>query len=548
MLVMRGVRGLLPSLPPERQEEAIDRLELVASLPNVEGENALFERRLDTLEVDLIVLNLTESAMIKRSLDRFPLTYLKVMETATHAIYLFNRDTESLLEAVGRAQLAFARGDQEAACEQFTATLQQYPQSPLAAAGSGLCQELNGEVTSARQSYRAAMDGLREPTWQMDWPTAMTPWLAGDTGLATELSENIRLHTLEFLQARSYLLDQHDQISQLTESIWVSGWPRPAIIQSAGTLETLETGVPPGTTLRLYVLAEAPTVQEIEEEDEVVISIMLETSDGVNPGPSKWLQMDTERAIDIEMPEKATGRLWLTVYSKNQSARATWFGWHPSLPEVTEAASVQIAPSETALDLGNWIEANVRKYTNHRLDIQRATELAQAVLSHAGNELAWALSLQNLVRNSGLGSGDLAGWNAIGLTPDINFRIEHRQDFGYDWAGVVHSSGRGYQGGWCQTLTVEPGQDYLYLVEAQADLAPDSKAPIVYWDYQRFGQFRSTTGFNLLESTDWSFFWRAVHVPAGVRTLSVCPALLTNAGTVRFDNVWFIPLKSFIIP
>jgi len=547
VLVMRGIRGLLPSLPPERQEEGIERLALVASLPNVEAESALFERRLDTLDVDLIVLNLKESAEAKRSLDRFPLTYLKVMETATHAIYLFNRDTESLLGAMGRAQLAFARGDQAAACEQFPATLQQYPQSPLAAAGVGLCQELDGDVASALQSYQTAMEGLREDNWKATWPAEIAPWTANDSKLATELSEGAQKDSLEFVLERLRHLQQQNSHTDDFDVIWIGGWPHAAIVQPAETLRVLETNIQPGSTFRLYALVEATGEQaeeDTKEETEVAISIMQETDNGLEPGAFGWLRVDTLDFMDIKAPETASGRLWLTVHSQNKNSKVTWFGWRSLSPEEVSP----LAANETARGLSKWLSKQAPLYWGYRLDTFRTKELAQALLSDSDKTLRPSLIPQNLVNNPGLHDGEAAGWNRIGVTPDTSFSIEHRLASVGNWVAVQRSDGQGYQGGWCQTILVEPGEDYLYLVEAQADLVSGGKASIAYWDYQRFGQFRSTTGFNLLESTDWTFFWKAVHVPAGVRTISVCPALLTNAGTVRFDNIWFIPLKSLIIP
>lgn len=177
----------------------------------------------------------------------------------------------------------------------------------------------------------------------------------------------------------------------------------------------------------------------------------------------------------------------------------------------------------------------------------RSAPYAMRILEQIESDGQSALSARNLVQNSSMDPQPDASsdWSRFAASDEVRMESERRSDENDDWMAVVEGTGEGYLGGWCQTVTVQPGREYAYFFQAEANLAAASKVSLAYWDYQRLGKIHSDAALVLRESIAWTNVCGIVRVPAFARRIAVCPALLTNPGAVRFDNVWFIPLDAF---
>lgn len=325
-------------------------------------------------------------------------------------------------------------------------------------------------------------------------------------------------------------------LSQSEGKLWVIGLPEVLVLLETSTPSPY-VFVGPGITNLIEMTwpgGFAGWIGEIEQFDPDVIT---------------WGQADAENRVS-DMSDLAKTQLeeWLApryskvreggwlIYVRNDVLSAYLESSQQDIYGLETGVSSTNTLSETALKLGEWISRN------SYVDSRRAADIALALLGASGTSEVDMLRSLDLVGNPEFDDGDWGGWNPVSVTDDVHFAVEYRTAYG--WAGVIRSDGQDYQGGWCQTMTVEPGEKYLYLVRAQVEPGFGGKASIAYWDYRRLGQFSQSTGFTVSEPADWSAFWKQVRVPAGVRSLSICPALLTNAGVVRVDNVWFIPLGS----
>lgn len=644
MIASRGIRFTLPSFPPERQEEALERLALVASLPAARAEDVQFVERLRRLGVDVIVLE-RKYVETERSLDAFPLTYFKVLETASHAIYLVNLDATSPMAAVGLAQLALKRGERAEACEQIQDAFARHPNSPWVMAGMGACEELAGDNEQALRLYQEAMRLMADEQGNLDWPAALQPWLAWNPHLSNAVLDTVQEGTLGFLRERICYLERGlqakgedwgavwtDEPAQtllvrssdlpirlnvsgrpgdtlraritakssaagtlvltflaetraglelaasqwvtsgvenaievpippdgtgrlwlnvvsasepLTLTVraledwsttWIAGWLRTALVQPAGSLLPLDLSGHPGDIIRAQVKAEGPTGTTI------AVTVLGEGQAGLKQLASLPLRTGSEETIEAMIPPDGNGRLWLSALSKDRTGSVTWADWRPYSPGEELPG---VLPDGAIRDLAKWLAQQSEQLRISSLDTRILGARLGAWLGKTGDVAEGELSAANLLKNAGLQTGDLTHWNPQAATADVWIGTERRPDAADDWAAVIRSAGQDYQGGVCQTIRVQPGRPYVYLLQAQAELAPGSRATIAYWDYRRFGRFYTNTGFTLKETTPWSWYWRLVKVPAGVRVISVCPALLTGPGTIRFDRVWFIPLEAF---
>ena len=170
------------------------------------------------------------------------------------------------------------------------------------------------------------------------------------------------------------------------------------------------------------------------------------------------------------------------------------------------------------------------------------TQLLHLTMVNAGrlNDPAWDSPL----RDPGLAAGE--GWVPAGAGPSA--RVELRDDAGSPSGRVARIEGidSTAAGRWCQTMQVQPGRSYVYLVHYQAVADVGSHVDIGSWDYRRFGMWHSYAGHGTRDSGGWSSYWRLVQPPAGVRNISVCPAIVQGRGTVEIAGVQFIPLDSIL--
>jgi hypothetical protein len=532
VLAMRGPRGTLTHFPPERQSEAMDRLQLTEALPAARPEDPDFIGRLATLGVDLIVISRDEAPQTAYLLDRFPLAYPKLLQTTTHSIYLVNLRGDSEPALVGRAQLALAQGDRAGACEQFGALNQRWPASPLVAAGQGYCLELAGQAAAARQAYAGALASLTAG-WQPAWPPALEPWLRWRSDLAAELADPLRQGTREFVQERLYRLERNLSDAGAPEVVFVAGWPRWATHTAANASACLELGGQAGETLYAYVYVPDSGGQE------VALNLLVETREGIHTAVSDWLEPAQETQLRIGIPADGSGRLCVQALSSYERAVATWYGWRPAAPE---DAGSRLGDSEIVNSAVDQLSALLELTLGHPIDERLALRYAGALTGLRPDAASVALQRGNLLTNPDFRDG-VRGWRRNDGDSTSGMRVEAAPDSSSGWVAFIGGE-EDSPAGWCQTLRVQAGRDYLYFVQAAGDVKPGRRTSLSYWDYQRLGRLTSDVGFTRRGSFAREAFIRLVHVPAGVKEISVCPALLRSPGTMRLERVWFGPVEA----
>jgi hypothetical protein len=244
----------------------------------------------------------------------------------------------------------------------------------------------------------------------------------------------------------------------------------------------------------------------------------------------------------LQVIRQGAGRTLLTTFpitnEQRRSAR--------SIPGSRFAALLPMRMERGARKTwSRWLASEVRRYLGRTLSFDQADRYMAELLDPSAVPPPTSLSRRNVLQNPDFARGQTTGWRKepaksvgeIGSTP---------WPAGSDnWAATVHSDTRGYHGGMCQTISVQPMGTYLYFVQAAVELSPPSRAIIAYWDYGRFSQVYGDAGFAIPASASWSPYGRVVTVPIGVKSISLCPALLTDDGTIFFGKVWFLPLDAF---
>ncbi|MGC8826792.1 MAG: hypothetical protein ACP5TV_07310, partial [Anaerolineae bacterium] len=294
----------------------------------------------------------------------------------------------------------------------------------------------------------------------------------------------------------------------------------------AGTLSHIPLPFQPSVPIRMTLRAEGTMTETLP------CALLGERADGdLRIWASHFLYPGQERVV--ELPALGDERLWLQTGGSAPAGECIAYGWH--IPQQREAAPL----SAEAENLAAWLMANLPG-----IQAWSAEVLARAVsdTGHPSDSLEALLAGRNLVQDADFAQGEAGPWQP--MAPDPNARLFFAEDDEGDLTAVVRGEGAGYHGGWCQTLSVTSRANYLYIARLAARLEAGGKVLAGYWDYRRLGQFRSGTVQTLRQSGDGMIMPGLVEVPAGVRSLSICPALLVGPGEVRVDWAWFLPADS----
>ncbi|MGQ9518338.1 MAG: hypothetical protein ACUVT1_13815, partial [Anaerolineae bacterium] len=265
----------------------------------------------------------------------------------------------------------------------------------------------------------------------------------------------------------------------------------------------------------------------------VFCTLLGERLDGDLRGwASALLYPGEERGVDL--PALTDERLWLQAQSRHAGGACVIYGWHRAMNEIKD-----LILSPEAEDLASWLEPNLPGVEPALADL-----IAQALVQMETAETNWltaSLAAQNLVRDAHFAQGTAGAWRPVAADPAA--RLYFSSDEAGDFTAVAAGDEAVYLGGWCQTLAVTPRRTYLYLVRLTAQL--EGGAVFAgYWDFQRLGKFQSSSSRTLKRTTGWMVAPAIVQVPAGVRSLSICPALLKGPGEVQVDWAWFVPLDA----
>jgi hypothetical protein len=249
--------------------------------------------------------------------------------------------------------------------------------------------------------------------------------------------------------------------------------------------------------------------------------------------------------FSIRAAERDGEQVWLSARSLGAPGQLIWSNWRREGDRDRSIPSA--SPDQPALDLAAWLLAQSQRPGFSGADVRMLAQSLQALIGD-GNEAGRAeLASRNLLKNPNIDNGQMTGWTPVAATSDAWLGAEPRPGANGEWAAVIRSGTAGYHGGWCQTIAVKPGQEYLYLVQAETTLAGQSEASMLYWDYRRLRLFSySAVGTVMRESAAWAPYWSVVKAPAGASSISVCPALLNDAGATRFSHAWFIPLEALM--
>lgn len=308
--------------------------------------------------------------------------------------------------------------------------------------------------------------------------------------------------------------------------MWVGGWPRQAVRAPAGTLASLQLLSQVSSPVRLALRAEGT------DGNEVFCSLLGGRSDGDLRVWAQHMLLAGEEQW-VELPALSDERLWLQAQSTDAGGVCIAYGWY-----TTEelGGPVPLSPEEERL--AAWLFTALPGW-----EPKWAGEIARALLRPKAGDpiLATALAGRNLLQDADFALGEAGPWRRIAADPAAQFAFLPDEEG--DLAAVVQGEGAVYHGGWCQTLAVTPRAKYLYLVRLSARLGAGGKVIAGYWDYRRLGQYRTQAAQELEQSTDWTVVSAVIEVPAGVRSLSFCPALLSGPGEARVDWAWFLPLE-----
>ncbi len=521
----RGVRGTLPSFPPDRQEEALARIRLVESLGAVEPWDKEWLNALRELGVDLLVVNRQNLPAFETNLERLPAMFLRLAQSSTHSVYLVVRDPFVPLGMVAEAQAALLRGETTEACRLFRDAHARFPDFALVTAGAAWCAEQAGDKATARDLYLLAKDQVNNASGLiLDSVPALKYWTAHFPLRAMDANEPLLASTESFVAERLSALEfGADEALVGMPAEWVQGWPRQAARASTGTLSHVALPFRLSSPTRLTLRAEGTLTET------VLCALLGQRSDGdLRLWASHSLYPEQERVV--ELPALPDERLWLQAGGTDPSGECIAYGWHAVQSDEAELASAEAAA------LASRLMADLPG-----MGIRPAEALARTLFQQGPPEdgLQAVLAGLNLVRDADFMQGEAGPWQAMAPGPAARFFFA--PDGGDDLVAVVEGEEAGYHGGWCQTLGVSARGRYLYLVRLSARLEIGGKALAGYWDYRRLGRFRTGTAQVLRQSADWTVVAVVIEVPAGVRSLSICPALLSGPGEVRVDWAWFLP-------
>lgn len=525
VMATRGVRGTLPSFPQDRQEEALARVRLVESLGAVEPWDKKWLSTLRELGVDLLVVNRQNLPAFEAQLERLPALFLRLTQSSTHSVYLVVRDPSTPLGMTAEAQAALLRGEAAEACRLFRDAHVRFPDFVLATAGAAWCAEQAGEDGTARGLYLLAKEQLESASGLvLDSVPALKYWAAHFPLRAVDANEAVLAPTASFIAERLSVLEfGAEEASAGTPAEWVGGWPQGAVRAPAGTLSHIILPFRPSSPVRLTLRAEGILTETVS------CALLGQRSDGDLHVWASYSMYPRQEHV-VELPALPDERLWLQAGGAASAGECIAYGWHMVQSGEAEIVSVE------AGTLASWLMANLPGMPS------RSVRALAQILLHPGfprDGLADILADQNLVRDADFIQGEAGPWRAV--APDPDARLFFAADDAGDLTAVVRGEDAGYHGGWCQTLTVMPRAKYLYLVRLSARLETGGKVSAGYWDYRRLGQFRAGTTQALKQSAEWTIVPALVEMPAGVRSLSICPALLSGPGEVWVDWAWFLP-------
>ncbi|MGQ9667255.1 MAG: hypothetical protein ACUVWB_08070, partial [Anaerolineae bacterium] len=526
VLATRGIRGTLPSFPPDRQGEALARLRLVSALGTVPPGDEGWLDSLRDLEVDLLIVNRQSLAGFEDQLAQLPAMYVKLAGSSTHSVYLVQRDASTPLGMVAAAQAAMLRGQYDEACRLFRQSHEHLPDFVPATVGTAWCAERAGETAKASELYREALTALETaPASPADAAPALARWLQHFPLLNVRLHQTLMVPAASFAAERLSYLEARLTGDSSTE--WVAGWPRQGVRAPAGTLTYIPVARPEASPIRLTLRAEGTGGSP------VFCTLLGERLDGDLRGwASALLYPGEERGVDL--PALTDERLWLQAQSRHAGGACVIYGWHRAMNEIKD-----LILSPEAEDLASWLVPNLPGVEPALADL-----IAQALVQMETAETNWltaSLAAQNLVRDAHFAQGTAGAWRPVAADPAA--RLYFSSDEAGDFTAVAAGDEAVYLGGWCQTLAVTPRRTYLYLVRLTAQL--EGGAVFAgYWDFQRLGKFQGSSSRTLEQTTGWMVAPAIVQVPAGVRSLSICPALLKGPGEVQVDWAWFVPLDA----
>jgi hypothetical protein len=319
-------------------------------------------------------------------------------------------------------------------------------------------------------------------------------------------------------------------------TISVGGWPRKTLVQATDRVIPFDLATRNG--LSAQVKADLPV-----DGGSVLDVVTKGHSGGLKLVDSREMSYASQDRLSIRAPGGDGSQLWLYARSLGHSGQLVWSNWRRD--DDRERLDASTAPTQSALDLAAWLSAQRQLRGASVVDVRTLAQSLQVLLDNGNGSGRVALQSHNLLKNPNLDDGKMTDWTPVAASSDTWLGAEPRHGAAGEWVAVIRSDTAGYHGGWCQTIAVQPGQEYLYLVQAEAALEGPGKATLLYWDYRRFGRFLSSTEESVKKSSAaWAPYWYVVKAPAGVISISVCPALLTDAGAVRYSRAWFIPLDA----
>lgn len=320
---------------------------------------------------------------------------------------------------------------------------------------------------------------------------------------------------------------------RIEEYVWVDGWPRQVRRAPAGTVARLPAMRTAGTWWG-FLRAEAPSEADME------CALMGQRADGdVRLWRSYALAGGQEIPVELPPSAQLNDALWLIAQGETSQGACVWYGWHEAPGDDGGWEDVIRGSRPTELDergreLAAWLAGAVSG-----LDPRRAEYYAGLIMGAGPLE---ELSDLTVTADSDFRSPEQDAWYTVQASTSAQFTREPDALEEGDFTAGVRGDTEGYHGGWCQTLDVQPGKSYLYIARISADLSEGATVIVGYWDYSfRLLGVRAHNGGSMGVSQPWTVHWQEVKVPLGVRSISICPALLSGRGQARLDWALFIP-------